>query len=46
MTLKLFRSTKGYKADNYHDLSIYNDMTFNKHYYMFREIEESSWTLS
>jgi len=31
MTLKLFRSTKGYKADNYHDLSIYNDMTFNLH---------------
>jgi len=31
MTLKLFRSTRGYKADNYHDLSIYNDMTFNLH---------------
>ena len=31
MTLKLFRSTKGYKADNYHDLSIYNDMTFDLH---------------
>ena len=31
MTLKLFRTTKGYKADNYHDLSIYNDMTFNLH---------------
>ena len=31
MTLKLFRTTKGYKADNYHDLSIYNDMTFDLH---------------
>ena len=31
MTLKLFRTTKGYKADNSHDLSIYNDMTFNLH---------------
>ena len=31
MTLKLFRSTEGYKADNYHDLSIYNDMTFDLH---------------
>ena len=31
MTLKLFRSTKGYKADNYHDLSIFNDMKFNLH---------------
>ena len=31
MTLKLFRSTKGYKADNYHALSIYNDMTFDLH---------------
>ena len=31
MTLKLFRSTRGYKADNYHDLSVYNDMTFDLH---------------
>ena len=31
MTLKLFRSTKGFKADNYHDLSIYNDMAYNLH---------------
>ena len=31
MTLKLFRTTKGYKADNYHDLSNYNDMPFNLH---------------
>ena len=26
MTLKLFRTTKGYKADNYHDLSIYESV--------------------
>ena len=31
MTLKLFRSTRGYKADNYHDLSVYNDMAFALH---------------
>ena len=31
MTLKLFRSTRGFKADNYNDLSIYNDMAFNLH---------------
>ena len=31
MALKLFRSTRGYKADNYHDLSIYNDMAFELH---------------
>ena len=31
VTIKLFRTTKGYKADNYHDLSIYNDMTFDLH---------------
>ena len=30
-SLKLFRSTRGYKADNYHDLSVYNDMTFDLH---------------
>ena len=31
MTLKLFRATKGFKADNYTDLSIYNDMASNLH---------------
>ena len=31
MALKLFRSTRGYKADNYHDMSIYNDMAFSLH---------------
>ena len=31
MALKLFRSTRGYKADNYHDLSVYNDMAFALH---------------
>ncbi len=31
VTLKLFRSTKGFKSDNYQDLSIYNDMAFNLH---------------
>ena len=31
ITLKLFRSTKGFKADNYNDLSIYTDMAFNLH---------------
>jgi len=31
MALKLFRSTRGFKADNYHDMSIYNDMSFNLH---------------
>ena len=31
ITLKLFRSTKGFKPDNYTDLSIYNDMAFNLH---------------
>ncbi len=31
MTLKLFRSTRGFKADNYHDLSVYNDMSFALH---------------
>jgi hypothetical protein len=31
MSLKLFRSTRGYKADNYHDMSIYNDMAFSLH---------------
>ena len=30
-TLKLFRTTKVYKADNYQDISIYNDMTFDLH---------------
>ena len=31
MTLKLFRTTRGFKADNYTDLSVYNDMAFNLH---------------
>ena len=31
MTLKLFRATRGYKSDNYTDLSIYNDMASNLH---------------
>jgi hypothetical protein len=31
MALKLYRATRSYKADNYHDLSIYNDMTFQVH---------------
>ena len=31
MTLKLFRATRGFKADNYTDLSIYNDMASNLH---------------
>ena len=31
MALKLFRATRGYKADNYHDLSVYNDMSFALH---------------
>jgi hypothetical protein len=31
MALKLYRATKSYKADNYHDLSIYNDMAFEVH---------------
>ena len=31
MALKLYRSTKGYKADNYHDMSIYNNMAFELH---------------
>lgn len=31
MALKLYRATRSYKADNYHDLSIYNDMAFEVH---------------
>lgn len=31
MALKLYRATRSYKADNYHDLSIYNDMAFQVH---------------
>ena len=31
MTLKLFRATRGFKADNYTDLSIYNKMTKEIH---------------
>ena len=31
MALKLYRSTRGYKADNYHDMSIYNNMAFELH---------------
>ena len=27
MALKLYRSTKNFKADNYHDMSVYNKMT-------------------
>jgi hypothetical protein len=31
MALKLYRSTRGYKADNYHDMGIYNNMAFELH---------------
>jgi hypothetical protein len=31
MALKLYRSTRGYKADNYHDMGIYNIMAFELH---------------
>jgi len=31
MGLKLYRSTKNFKADNYTDLSIYNKMTKEIH---------------